>query len=139
MKVELERIDDKFQFQAKTEDHAINIMANPNLCNQGSTGFRPMQLLLSSLASCLSIDVLNILYKQRAQIQTFKVEVDSQRANAIPAVFEQIELHFQITGQVEASRVQNAINLGVERYCSVYHSLSPNIKINSKFTLNHEQ
>lgn len=136
MKLLLERKDHLFQFEASADGQSIPIMASPDMSAPDSKGLRPMQMLLSALAGCLSIDVLNILYKQRKKIEHFAVEVSAQRADAIPAVFTQIDLLFKIDGEVEGSQVQKAIDLGLERYCSVYHSLSPNIVVNCKYQLN---
>lgn len=139
MRVEIERIDHKFQFEASANGQTISVTASPEMSGEGSTGFRPMQLLLSSLASCLSIDVLNILYKQRQEVESFHVTIDGQRSEDIPSVFTQIDLLFSFRGNLNEERIQRAIDLGMERYCSVYHSLSPNITVNCKIKIDHVQ
>lgn len=136
MKVELTRTDHLFQFEVASENHSVKVTANPAMSAPNSEGFRPMELLLSSLVSCLSIDVLNILYKQRQQVDSFSVKVDSTRADAVPSVFTHIHLSFELKGVIDESKIQRAIDLGLERYCSVYHSLSPSIEVECTYILN---
>ncbi|TNE28036.1 MAG: OsmC family peroxiredoxin [Bacteroidetes bacterium] len=136
MKVELTRTDHLFQFDVTSENHSVKVTANPAMSAPDAVGFRPMELLLSSLASCLSIDVLNILYKQRQKVESFAVKVEGTRSDQIPSAFTQIELQFELHGEIENAKIQRAIDLGLERYCSVYHSLSPSIRVECSYSLN---
>ena len=79
MKVELKRINEPYHFEATNQTgNSIHIDASPQI---GGTdkGVRPMELLLMGLAGCASIDVINILRKQRFTIHDFKVTVDGER------------------------------------------------------------
>lgn len=82
-------------------------------------GSRPMELMLMGLGGCTAFDVVDILRKSRQQVAGFSVALSATRADAIPAVFETINIHFQITGKaLDAAKVQRAIDLTAEKYCS---------------------
>ncbi len=130
MKINLNLIEEPFVLQAKNEDGVtLTIDAAESIGGKGK-GLRPMEILASSLAGCMAIDVLLILRKQRQTITHFEIEVDAKRANAIPAVFEEITLIFILNEGVNEDKLQSAIHLTHEKYCSVSQSLNPNIKIN---------
>lgn len=88
-------------------------------------GPRPMELLLMGLGGCASFDVVTILKKARQQITDVRAELKAERADAIPAVFTKIHLHFVITGkELKENQVKKAVELSAEKYCSVSAMLS---------------
>lgn len=140
MEIEVDRLDNGFHLQVKNKEVAIDVTASPALMGDTvSKGFRPMELVLSGLGTCMSIDVLNILYKQRQVIDTFKVSVRGERSNEPPGEFTKIELDIHLSGPIDESRLQRAIKLSEEKFCSVYHTLDPAIEIITSYYLNDEQ
>ena len=94
-----------------------------------SEGASPTQLLLLSLAGCMGIDVVLILQKSRVPLEALDVEVIGERAEGVPSRFVAIELVYRLRGpgpEHEAS-LQRAIDLSRDKYCSVLHSLQPDI------------
>lgn len=88
-------------------------------------GPRPMELLLMGLGGCASFDVVTILKKARQQITDVRAELKAERADAIPAVFTKIHLHFVITGkELKENQVKKAVELSAEKYCSASAMLS---------------
>ncbi|MFK0574062.1 OsmC family protein [Endozoicomonas sp.] len=84
----------------------------------------PMEMVLMGLGGCSSVDVVNILEKARQKVISCHVDIDSERADAIPAVFTRIHLNFVVKGNnIKESQVQRAVNLSAEKYCSVAHML----------------
>ncbi|MDX1801876.1 MAG: OsmC family protein [Marinobacter sp.] len=82
-------------------------------------GPRPMELVLMGLGGCSSFDVMNILQKSRQQVTDCRTELEAQRADAVPAVFTAIHLHFVVTGhQLKDTLVKRAVSLSAEKYCS---------------------
>lgn len=82
-------------------------------------GPRPMELVLMGLGGCSSFDVMNILQKSRQQVTDCRTELEAQRADAVPAVFTAIHLHFVVTGhQLKDNLVKRAVSLSAEKYCS---------------------
>jgi putative redox protein len=95
----------------------------------GEAGAAPMQLLLLSLAGCMAIDVRMILEKSRVPLSALEVEVTGERANGEPARYVAIQLVYRLRGPDEEheARLQRAIDLSRDKYCSVLHSLDPGI------------
>lgn len=84
----------------------------------------PMEMVLIGLGGCASVDVVNILEKARQNVMSCHVDIESERADTIPAVFTKIHLKFVVKGRnIKESQVQRAINLSAEKYCSVAHML----------------
>ncbi len=76
------------------------------------------------LGGCSSVDVVNILEKARQKVISCHVDIESERADAIPAVFTRIHLAFVVKGSnIKESQVQRAVSLSAEKYCSVAHML----------------
>ncbi len=135
MSVEIRLKNNAFHFEGHGENGAvINIDATKEIGGEGK-GPSPMELLLIGTASCSSIDVLTILRKQRQFIEDFNVSVDYKRVPSEQASkFENITLNFRIKGPIDVKKVHKAIELSLEKYCSVSLILSHTATIN--YTLN---
>ena len=82
-------------------------------------GMRPMELMVLSVGSCSSYDVVTILKKARQEITSCEAEVTAKRVDATPAIFESIHLHFKLAGRnLSEKQVARAIELSAEKYCS---------------------
>ena len=98
---------------------------------------RPMDLMLVSLASCSSIDIIKILNKQKQLDFKYDVHVSSNRVeNQIPAIFKEITLNYIFTGDLTLSKVKRAVSLSLEKYCSVSKIIEETAKINYRITIN---
>lgn len=117
------------QFVASNESGAqIRIAASPDI-GYSEEGLRPMQALLASLAGCSAADVLLILQKQKHVVTRLDVEVDGERADAVPAVFTKIHLHYVAAGDFPLHKLERAVALSSEKYCSVSHMLRGSVAI----------
>ncbi|MCE3296882.1 MAG: OsmC family protein [Crocinitomicaceae bacterium] len=129
MEIKLKRLNDKLAFAAENKDgKKVLIDASPAIGGEG-LGMRPMELLASSLAACASIDVLLILQKKRIIPEHFEVKVTAKRRDTVPASFESIHLQFETGEKDPQEQIEKAIQLSVEKYCSVAASLSSDIKV----------
>ena len=81
-------------------------------------GMRPMELLLSSVASCSAMDVLHILRKQREPIEHLTVDIEGVRPDAVLSPFTRMKLVFVVRGNVNPQKLERAVSLAVEKYCS---------------------
>lgn len=82
-------------------------------------GGRPMEMLLVGIGGCSSYDVVSTLKKSRQDIHDCVCEIAAERADAIPAVFTAIHLHFIVTGvALDPKRVERAVSLSAQKYCS---------------------
>jgi len=82
-------------------------------------GVRPMEMLLIGLGGCSSFDVMSMLKKGRQNVVDCVCELDAERADAVPAVFTKIHLHFVVKGfNLKENQVKRAVELSAEKYCS---------------------
>lgn len=82
-------------------------------------GLRPMEMLLLGLGGCSSFDVVLILQKSKQQVMDCEVNIEAERADNDPKVFTRIHLHFIVSGRnLAADKVERAIKLSAEKYCS---------------------
>ena len=124
MKITLNRIDQDFHFEAVNED-GLSIHADGSPAIGGhNKAVRPMQMLLSSLASCSAIDVVHLLRKQKQELKNIKIEVKGEREEGkIPAVFTDIHVHYILYGDVAENKAKRAVGLSMEKLCSVKQML----------------
>lgn len=102
-----------------------------------ATAPSPVDTLLGALATCASVDVVDILAKRRTPVATFEVEVEAQRANGVPRRVTHVLLKFRITGEgIEREHAERAIDLAINKYCSVRDSLDPDLPIEWTLALN---
>ena len=107
------------------------------LDGRGETGQSPADALLSALASCSAIDVVDILAKRRTPVASLEVDVVAERVDAVPRRFKHITLAFRITGGgIERDQAERAISLAVTKYCSVRDSLRSDIGVDWTLDLN---
>jgi putative redox protein len=87
-------------------------------------GFRPMQTMLSALCGCSAVDVISILKKQRQQPKGMVIKVDGERQHGVePSLWEKVHLLFEIKGDVEPGKAARAVELSINKYCSVAETL----------------
>lgn len=135
MKITLNQLNENVHFEALTEDgHSIHIDGSPDIGGEDK-GPRPMQVVLMALVGCSSIDVVTILKKMRQKIKTFQVEVNGDRVDTIPKVFNHIELHFKIGGDVKEAKARQAIEMSIGKYCSVSKMIENTVDITYKLTM----
>ncbi|WP_029595558.1 OsmC family protein [Exiguobacterium chiriqhucha] len=89
-----------------------------------NTGPRPTEMLLQATAACTGIDIVSILHKMRLPLERFEMKIDGIRATEHPKKFTAIHILYILDGDMPEERVRRAIELSVERYCSVSHSLN---------------
>lgn len=108
---------------ADADGHVMRMDIPVSQGGNGS-GFRPMQTLLSALCGCSAVDVISILKKQRQSLENLEIEVDGQREEGKePSLWKRIDIVFKITGAVDPSKAFRAVDLSMEKYCSVAETL----------------
>lgn len=96
----------------------------------GKAGQSPPEALLSALASCVSVDVVEILAKRRTPVESLEIDVVGERVDTTPRRFEHITLNFRIAGKgIEKDQALRAIELSATKYCSVRDSLRSDIQV----------
>ena len=112
--------------------------AGPNetlLDGDAKAGPSPVQALALALAGCMAIDVVHILAKGRHEPRALRAHLQAERDLAEPKRIRSVRLRFDVTGDVPADKVERAIALSREKYCSVWHSLRQDIAFETAFTV----
>lgn len=99
--------------------------------SDGHEGGSPMDYLLLSLASCMAVDVQMILGKSRVPVEALAVEAFGDRAPQPPRRFTALRLVYEVRGPgpEHQARLERAVALSRDKYCSVLHSLRPDIEL----------
>lgn len=137
MEIKLKRLNQNFNLEATgTNGRTVSIDAGPNDGGE-DLGVRPMQLLLMGLGGCSSIDVISILKKQRQEVDDYDVVVTAEREkDKVPSLFTSIHVKFILTGKIEKEKLEHAIKLSLEKYCSVSKMLEKTAPITYSYTIN---
>ncbi|MEP4485923.1 MAG: OsmC family protein [Halioglobus sp.] len=98
--------------------HSV-VIDGPEDLGGRNMGFRPMEMVLIGTGGCSIYDVMSMLKKSRQKVVDCRVELQAERADAVPAVFTKIHMHFVVSGtQLKDSQVKRAVALSAEKYCS---------------------
>jgi putative redox protein len=109
------------------------------LDGSGETGQSPVDAVLSALAACTAIDIVDILAKRRTPAERLTVNVDGVRADAVPRRLTAIRLDYVIDGAgVTRQHAEQFADLAITKYCSVRDSLDPTTPVTYTITLNGE-
>lgn len=134
-KVTLSQVGAGARFEVKNETGGtLRLEGTPELGGTGES-LRPMEALLAALAGCSAVDVVKILGQQKEPLTGLVVHVDGKRADAIPAVFTDIHVIYEIHGPVAENKARRAVALSVEKYCSVSKMLEQSAKITHEVVL----
>ncbi len=100
------------------------------------TGMRPMELLLIGLGGCSGMDVASILQKKKQQITDIDINIKGEKADTYPKKFTEIEIEFVVSGKdLSEDAVKRAVELSMEKYCSVKATLEGVAKINFSYRI----
>lgn len=124
IRIEVSRVAEDFGFEAKDAyGHTARLDTSPDTGGQ-NFGIRPMQMLLMGLGGCSGIDVVSILKKQRQTITKYNMVIEGQREpNKEPSLFTDIYVLFELEGTIEPEKARRAVQLSIEKYCSVAETL----------------
>jgi putative redox protein len=136
IKIEINRLNDGFHMEALNEQgNSVHIDASPDIGGENN-GMRPMQLLLAAMGGCSSIDIINILKKQRQDLKDIKITVTGEREkDAVPSLYTEVHAHFKLFGNLDRDKAEKAVALSVEKYCSVAKTLEKTAKVTYSFEI----
>jgi len=135
MKATLNKVG-KIAFEGVADSgHRIVMDGSPD--NGGANlGTRPMEMVLLGLGGCSGIDVSLILEKSRQNVTDCRIELEAKRADSVPAVFTEIHIQYIVSGQnLDPGKVDRAVSLSMEKYCSVTRMLAPTVSITHGFEI----
>ena len=121
-------------FMAETgTGHILNMDGAPEAGGRNLAA-RPMELMLAGAGGCAAFDVVLILQRSRQNISACEVSLQAERAETDPKVFTKINLHFTVKGKdLDPSKVERAINLSHDKYCSATAMLAHTAEITHTF------
>lgn len=98
-------------------------------------GVNPSDLLLLAAASCSAYDVVQILEKGKQPLEDLKVDVSAEQSQEKPYPYVSLHFNYRIKGDVPADKIQRAMQLSEEKYCSVLATLKPGLTFTSEYTI----
>lgn len=136
MKIKLKRLNQAFHLEAENEQgNSVHIDAAPKIGGENK-GVRPMELLAMGLGGCSTIDIINILKKQRQELKDIQVEINAERQPDVePSLFTTIHAHYKLFGKLEKNHVEKALSLSLDKYCSVARVLEKTATITYSYEI----
>jgi putative redox protein len=137
MEINLIRKSGKFNFEAENDNgFTVELDAKPAIGGEGK-GFRPMEMLLVGLGGCSGIDVVNVLTKQKEPLSDIKINIKATRKDEeMPPIFDVVDIHFTLFGDLSVQKVERALQMTFDKYCSVSNILGRSATINFTYTIN---
>jgi putative redox protein len=137
MKITINKLDEKQHFEASNETGGKIRLDGSNSIGDLEGGLSPMQLLLAGIGGCSAIDIIEILKKQRQDLQELEIVVDGDRQDVDTySEFKTIYLQFNFKGDLEPKKVERAIDLSIGKYCSVSKALEKVSEISYGYEIN---
>ena len=137
MKISLKRLNDNYHFETVNERGDIIHLDNKSEPNP--QGASPMELMLMGIAGCSGIDIVLILRKQKIELEDLQMEVEGTRVDgAVPNVFTAIKLIVKLKGDFAPEKAKRAVDLSIDKYCSVAKMLEKTAEISYDVYLNGE-
>jgi len=139
MKTTVKWVDGMMFLGETGSGHAVVMDGAPEAGGRNH-GIRPMEMLLLGLGGCTSFDVVLILKRGREPVNGCEVEITAERAEHDPKVFTRIHLAYRLSGKgLSAAKVERAIQLSKEKYCSASIMLGAMATITSEYTVSEDR
>jgi putative redox protein len=117
------------RFQGRAGDVEITLDSPP------AAGPSPVQALAFGLAGCMAIDVAVVMKRGRFDVKAMRVHLEAERAPTEPKRLTKVDLHFTLVGAIPPDRVERALQLSREKYCSVWHSMRADIELRTTYEI----
>lgn len=139
MNITLNRKNNAVHLEAVNESgNTVQLDGAPKIGGENK-GARPMELVIMGLGGCSSMDVINILQKQKQEITDYSVDIQAERdTENIPSLFTTIHVKFTITGKVDLKKAEKAVQLSMDKYCSVTKILEKTATITHEVIVKNE-
>ena len=135
MNISVNWVDGMLMVGKSHSGHSIT-MDGPSEIGGENLGVRPMEMLLLGVAGCTMIDVVTTLKKMRQDLTNCETKLSAERADEHPKVFTDIHIQFIVKGQdLDPKKVEKAITLSAEKYCSASIMLGKTASITHDFEI----
>ncbi len=136
MKITIDKLEGDQHMEAVNEEGGKIRMDGTRAVGGLEGGISPMQLLLAGIGGCSAIDIIGILKKQKQDLKDLQVVVDGNRQKRNTySEFTTIHLNFIFTGDLEEKKVERAIDLSLNKYCSVSKTLEKTSEISHSYKI----
>ena len=131
--IEVTWVNEHRYLAVDSTNHTV-VLSPPN-----DIGIKPSDGLLIALAGCTAHDIVEIINKQRAHLARLVIAVEGEQASQPPWAYQRIHLRVQVTAQnLRHEQLERAVDLALNKYCSVRASLSPDIAVTFEVDLQSE-
>ena len=135
MNISVNWVDGMLMVGKSHSGHSITMDGPPEIGGD-NLGVRPMEMLLLGVAGCTMIDVVTTLKKMRQELTHCETKVNAERADDHPKVFTDIHIQFLVKGNgLDSKKVEKAITLSAEKYCSASIMLGKTASISHDFEI----
>jgi len=135
MNISVNWVDGMLMVGKSHSGHSITMDGPPEIGGE-NLGVRPMEMLLLGVAGCTMIDVVTTLKKMRQELTNCETKLSAERADEHPKVFTDIHIQFIVKGQdLDPKKVEKAITLSAEKYCSASIMLGKTASITHDFEI----
>ena len=133
MKARIKWVEDRTFVGESGTGHRI-VLGTASEPGGRTPGPSPMELVLIGTGGCSAYDVVHILEKGREAVEDCVVELEAERAETEPKVFTRIHMHYIVKGRnLAVNKVERAIALSVEKYCSASAMIAKTATITHDF------
>lgn len=124
MKLRTRRVNENYTLEVTNENGNVLVIDNNKANGGDDAGFRPMQMMIAAFSGCTAIDVISILKKQRLEPFELSMELDAERETGKDAnLWKRVHVTYHIKGNVPKEKAERAVQLSLEKYCSVSKTL----------------
>ena len=124
------------QFLGEADSGHGIVMDGDHSAGGQNTGVRPMELLLLGIGGCSGMDVVSVLKKKKQKVTGLEINVKAKRAEEYPRKLTVIDLEFEVRGrQISEEAVRKAVDLSMNKYCSVKATLEGSAKITFSYKI----
>jgi len=123
------RLNEGMQFVGCSDSGHGMLLDTDSQFGGSDSAARPVETVLIAAGGCSGMDVISILRKMKQDVRDFEVELEAKRSSEHPKVLTEIDLHYKVWGEVEESKFVKAIELSIDKYCSVLNMLKPTVNV----------
>ena len=129
-------LQSNMRFEGSASSGHVLTMDADDAAGGENKGFRPMELLLVGFGGCSGMDVISILRKKRQNVIGLEMNVKGVKAESYPHVYTEVHIEYVVKGKnIEGEAVERAINLSLDKYCSVGATLGKTGKITHSYRI----
>lgn len=133
--VKLRRLNDAVLFEGTDQQGARVLIDGSAKVGGRDAAPTPTSILLMSLGGCTGIDVVSILAKMKQPLEDIEIEIRGEQREEVPTIFTKIHVHYKLKGNLKPEKVERAIELSREKYCTITKMIDSVATIESSYEI----